>query len=114
MARPTAEGAGGSGSHWQWSARRARCTRGARRMSWTNSLKRSAARAEAVTASQMPSVSADDPKIGVIVNELRRHLVEFSDGRLRAEEIEPKCHLFDYGYIDSLTAVRLLAVLEED
>ena len=44
---------------------------------------------------------------------LRRELAEISDGKLTAEAIDPECHLFDYGYVDSLSAVMFLAHVEE-
>jgi acyl carrier protein len=48
-----------------------------------------------------------------LVAELRGYLAGISEGKLRAEEIDPAGHLFDAGYVDSLTAVMLVAHLEE-
>jgi len=48
-----------------------------------------------------------------MVELLRRDLAEISDGDLRFEEIEPDAHLFDFGYVDSLRAVLLIARIEE-
>lgn len=48
-----------------------------------------------------------------LVDFLRRELAEISDGDLQFEEIEPDAHLLDFGYVDSLRAVLLLARIEE-
>jgi acyl carrier protein len=48
-----------------------------------------------------------------IAGELRRELAELSDGKLAADEIDESGHLFDYGYVDSLTAVTFLAQIED-
>lgn len=44
---------------------------------------------------------------------LRRELVEISEGELSLEEIDPEAHILDFGYVDSLRAVMLLARIEE-
>ena len=51
--------------------------------------------------------------VGEIVEALRRELAEISDGKLTAEGIDPDGHLFDYGYVDSLSAVMFLAHVED-
>lgn len=51
--------------------------------------------------------------VGEIVELLRRQLAEISDGKLTADAIDPTGHLFDYGYVDSLSAVMFLAHIEE-
>jgi D-alanine--poly(phosphoribitol) ligase subunit 2 len=48
-----------------------------------------------------------------LVLALREELVEISDGELGLDEIDPQGHLFDFGYVDSLRAVMLLARIEE-
>jgi len=48
-----------------------------------------------------------------IVNGLRKQLAELSEGKLAAAAIEPTGHIFDYGYVDSLSAVMFLAHIEE-
>jgi acyl carrier protein len=86
-------------------------------MSWNNPLKRSHAGVDAPAAAQAPSlkaVSSNDAEFAALVDELRQRLAEFSDGKLRAEQIDARSHLFDYGYIDSLSAVSFLALLEEN
>jgi acyl carrier protein len=40
-------------------------------------------------------------------------LVELSEGKLSLDGIDPDRHLFDHGYVDSLSAVMLLAHIEE-
>ena len=48
-----------------------------------------------------------------IVAELKQQLAELSEGKLEAGAIEATGHLFDYGYVDSLSAVMFLAHIEE-
>lgn len=48
-----------------------------------------------------------------ILELLRQDLVEISEGKLAGHDIDPKGHLFDYGYLDSLTAVTFLARIEQ-
>ena len=48
-----------------------------------------------------------------IADALRRYLVELSEGKLTLDGIDPERHLFDRGYVDSLSAVMLLAHIEE-
>jgi acyl carrier protein len=48
-----------------------------------------------------------------IVAELKKQLAELSEGKLEAAAIESSGHLFDYGYVDSLSAVMFLAHIEE-
>lgn len=48
-----------------------------------------------------------------LVEELRALLVDVSDGKLRAQQIDPAANLFDFGYVDSLSGVMFLARIEE-
>jgi acyl carrier protein len=48
-----------------------------------------------------------------IVAELRTQLAELSDGKLSADAIDESGHLFDYGYVDSLSAVTFLVGIED-
>jgi acyl carrier protein len=48
-----------------------------------------------------------------IVAGLTQQLAELSDGKLAASTIDAKGHLFDFGYVDSLSAVQFLAHIEE-
>ena len=48
-----------------------------------------------------------------IVSGLAQQLAELSEGKLVASAIDAKGHLFDYGYVDSLSAVMFLAHIEE-
>jgi len=48
-----------------------------------------------------------------VVLELKQKLAELSEGKLQAGAIDAKGHLFDYGYVDSLSAVMFLAHIEE-
>ena len=46
-------------------------------------------------------------------DELLLLLVEATEGKFRADEIEPSANFFDYGYVDSLSGVVFLAEIEE-
>ena len=48
-----------------------------------------------------------------VVGALVALLVEVSDGKLGAGEIDPNANLFDFGYVDSLSGVMFLARIEE-
>ena len=48
-----------------------------------------------------------------ITTALRRKVAELSEGRLRPDAIDPSKPMLEYGYVDSLTAVMLLAHVEE-
>jgi acyl carrier protein len=48
-----------------------------------------------------------------LVEELRALLVEVSDGKLAARDIDAAANLFDFGYVDSLSGVMFLARIEE-
>lgn len=48
-----------------------------------------------------------------IVNDLRLKVAELSEGRLVSRAVDPSKPMLEYGYIDSLTAVMLLAHIEE-
>jgi len=48
-----------------------------------------------------------------IAAELRNELAELSEGKLTADAIDEGGHLFDYGYVDSLSAVTFLARIED-
>jgi acyl carrier protein len=48
-----------------------------------------------------------------IVAGLAQQLAELSEGKLAAGTIDARGHLFDYGYVDSLSAVMFLAHIEE-
>jgi len=53
-------------------------------------------------------MSAEEILVG-----LKQQLAELSEGKLDARTIEAQGHLFDYGYVDSLSAVMFLAHIEE-
>jgi acyl carrier protein len=48
-----------------------------------------------------------------LVEKLRALLVEVSDGKLSAGDVDPAANLFDFGYVDSLSGVMFLARIEE-
>jgi acyl carrier protein len=60
------------------------------------------------------AVAAPGAAAAEIADSLRRYLAQLSDGKLSVEDIEPNGHLFDYGYIDSLSAVTFMAHVEEN
>ena len=63
----------------------------------------------------MVSLSAPGgrPSPKEIAASLREHLADLSDGKLEAGSIVETAHLFDYGYVDSLSAVSFLAHVED-
>jgi acyl carrier protein len=48
-----------------------------------------------------------------VAEALRGYLVELSEGKLELAAVDPDRHLFDHGYVDSLSAVMLIAHIEE-
>lgn len=48
-----------------------------------------------------------------LIESLRVNLAQISDGKLSPADIDSSQHVFDYGYIDSLSAVMFLAQIEE-
>ena len=54
-----------------------------------------------------------DDGIEELVDELRGVVAGLSDGKLVAVQIEADAHLFDYGYVNSLSAVMFLAHILE-
>jgi acyl carrier protein len=48
-----------------------------------------------------------------LIEALRVSLARISDGKLATADIQPSRHVFDYGYVDSLSAVMFLAQIEE-
>jgi acyl carrier protein len=48
-----------------------------------------------------------------LVEALVALLLEVSDGKLEAGQIDPAANLFDFGYVDSLSGVMFLARIEE-
>lgn len=44
---------------------------------------------------------------------LRAKIVELSENRLGPDEIDPSAHLFDYGYVDSMSAATFLSFVED-
>ena len=47
-----------------------------------------------------------------IQRELRACLAGLSDGKLTPDAIDPRSHLFDFGYLDSFRSAELLAFIE--
>jgi acyl carrier protein len=47
-----------------------------------------------------------------IQRELRECLARLSEGKLAADAIDPRSHLFDFGYLDSFRSAELLAFVE--
>jgi acyl carrier protein len=54
-----------------------------------------------------------DPGIADLREELRRLLLELSEGKLAGVAIDPAADLFNQGYVDSLSAVAFIARIEE-
>jgi len=69
-------------------------------------------------AEDSPAAAAKSPKRtseadNTIVDELRRQVVELSNGELPEQAIDASAPLLDYGYVDSLSAVTLIHFVEE-
>ena len=60
-----------------------------------------------------PTASGSRPDPAQIADDLRQQLAELSEGKLSADSIDEAGHLFDYGYVDSLSAVTFLAQIED-
>jgi acyl carrier protein len=55
----------------------------------------------------------DACSVSEIADALRHLIVDLSNNQLMFDDIDPKQHMMDGGYIDSLSAVILLARVEE-
>jgi acyl carrier protein len=69
-------------------------------------------------AENSPAAEAKSPERAseaddTIVGELRRQVVELSNGELPEQAIDASAPLLDYGYVDSLSAVTLIHFVEE-
>jgi acyl carrier protein len=60
-----------------------------------------------------PAVPASFRNRDDVISALREDVARLSEGKLSAEEIDPSGHLFDFGYLSSLTAVVFLTQVEE-
>ena len=60
---------------------------------------------------RVPERAGDDAE--EIVAALREVVAELSEGKLAAAQIDADAHLFDYGYVNSLSAVMFLAHISE-
>ena len=56
------------------------------------------------------SAATKDDLVGSLVS----LMVEASDGKLQAGDVDPAANLFDFGYVDSLSGVMFLARIEEE
>lgn len=89
-------------------------------MSWRDRLKRrqpgseGGAVEEAAPLAAVPESLKGSPASSreAVLAWLRDTVLELSDGKLQAGEIDPAAHIFDYGYVDSLSAVNLLASIQ--
>jgi acyl carrier protein len=53
-----------------------------------------------------------DPRHEQVIGELRRHVVERSQGQVTAAQIDPDADLWKHGLLDSLTYVEFLGHIE--
>ncbi len=63
--------------------------------------------------SSVPPAVASAESHGEILAELREKLSELSDGQIAVDAIDPGAVLFDFGYVDSLSAVTLIAWIDQ-
>jgi D-alanine--poly(phosphoribitol) ligase subunit 2 len=61
---------------------------------------------------RIPGSAADSDGEALLAT-LREVVAELSEGKLAASQIDPDAHLFDYGYVNSLSAVMFLAHVSE-
>jgi acyl carrier protein len=59
--------------------------------------------------SPMDSVGSNDE----IERALRECIAQLSDGKLTASAIDPRAHLFDFGYVDSFKSAELLSFIQK-
>ena len=60
------------------------------------------------------TAAAAQPTHAECREEIIQLLVELSEGRLTPAEIDSSANFFDYGYVDSLSAVEFIARIEEN
>ena len=89
-------------------------------MSWTSRLKKvvggdpePAPQVARLAPAIVAPVDAKTLDRAELVELLRADLVEISEGKLALDEIDANGHLFDFGYVDSLSAVVFLARIED-
>jgi acyl carrier protein len=66
------------------------------------------------SADAPPADAAGPGSVNDVCQRLRLQVATLSDGRLAADAIDPAAHLFDHGYLDSLSAATFLAQIEDD
>lgn len=66
--------------------------------------------APSVPAAAAPSASADS---SAVLDALKDKIVEFSNGQIERASIDLDSILFDFGYVDSLSAVTLISFIDE-
>jgi acyl carrier protein len=79
-------------------------------------------RAEAQPSASEPSVSAARVDSGAaepldstgLLDRFKEKVAELSTGQLTPDTIDPRASLFDFGYLDSLTAVTMIAHIESE
>lgn len=49
-----------------------------------------------------------------VLERLRRHVIESSDGTLSPEQVDDREHLYDAGYLDSQSSASLLELIEAE
>jgi acyl carrier protein len=69
-------------------------------------------RKDAMSSRQAPVRLDSSGDAQAIVAELQALLAGLSDGKLTPGEVDPAGHLFDFGYVDSLSAVMFLEQIE--
>ncbi|HEY8516463.1 MAG TPA: acyl carrier protein [Candidatus Binatia bacterium] len=81
-------------------------------MRWIGRSTKAEPESAATTRVARPSADGAAPlDAAKIRDELRACILEISDGKLREDEIDPQAPLFDFGYVDSLSSVRLLETI---
>ncbi len=63
-----------------------------------------------VSAAEVQSDAGDSSEVLAV---LKGKIVELANGQISLESVEPNAILFDFGYVDSLSAVTLISFVEE-
>jgi acyl carrier protein len=66
-----------------------------------------------MSTTERAAAARADPGLADLREELRRLLLEVSEGKLDGVAIDPAANIFDHGYVDSLSAVEFIARIEE-
>jgi acyl carrier protein len=82
-------------------------------MGLLSKLKKSKPEAPSPPISEAAPAPPPEAAAGDVLEALRAKIVELSGGQLTLENVDPAGALFDDGYIDSLSAAKLIAFIDQ-